>query len=227
MSKTPVDPPARAKKGAKRAMPAIPLAEQAYVGLKHKILARELSPGDHVNVAQLSEQLGLGRNPILQAIHRLDREGLVDIIPRKGILVKAETLDSFLELIAARQLVEPYLTGLAVEQATPELLASLKRLLEAGWEHHRKQNRLGSMEVDRRFHQTLYASAGNDLLADFAAQLLDRSMRLWFRPVAADPGQPNIAELESLYETIERGDKQAAMEFMSRHIGSVQNKFLA
>ncbi len=214
-------------KSTKSGVPAVSLGEQAYVAIKRMILARELNPGDQVNVGQLSEQLDLGRNPILLAIHRLDREGLVAIIPRKGIMIKAETLDSFLELIAARQLVEPYLTGRAVERATPELLASLKVLLDAGWEHHRKNNRLGSMEVDRTFHQTLYASSGNDLLAEFAAQLLDRSMRLWFRPVAADPDKPNVAELERLYEKIEQGDKQAAIELMIEHIGSIQNKFLA
>lgn len=214
------------KKAGTETVPAASLGEQAYVAIKRMILTRQLNPGDQVNVAQLSEQLELGRNPIHLAIHRLDREGLVAIMPRKGILVKAETLDSFLELIAARQLVEPYLTGLAVERATPELLEKLQQLLDKGWEHHKAQNRLGSMEIDRLFHQTLYESSGNDILAEFASRLLDRSMRLWFRPAATAPATPNIAELQTLFETLGRGDKEAAIKQMAEHIGSVQRKYL-
>lgn len=207
--------------------PTASLGEQAYVAIKRLILTRELKPGDQVNVAQLSRQLDLGRNPIHLAIHRLNREGLLAIIPRKGILIKAETLDSFLELTESRQLIEPYLTGLAVDRATPELLAKLEQLLETGWERHLAQDRLGSMEVDRLFHQTLYESAGNSILAEFAARLLDRSMRLWFRPVASDTAKPNIAELADLFETIKRGDKDAAIYQMKEHIGSIQRKYLA
>ena len=75
---------------------------------------QELKAGDQINVTPLSEQLALGRSPVHMAIHRLDREGLVDILPRKGILVRSETLESFFELINARLLVEPYLVELLV-----------------------------------------------------------------------------------------------------------------
>src|SRR5690606_32449142 len=98
------------------------LAEQAYVALKRMILNRELQPGERVNVSQLSELVGLGKNPIHLAVHRLDREGLIEIIPRKGILIRSETLDSFLDLISARQLVEPYLMEAAVENITGEAI---------------------------------------------------------------------------------------------------------
>ena len=209
------------------ALPAQSLGEQAYVGIKRMILTHELRAGDQINVARLSEQLNLGRSPIHLAIHRLDREGLVDILPRKGIMVKAETLESFLELIAARLLVEPYLTSLATEHATDELLNNLEHLVATGWEHDRRQNRLGGMEIDRLFHQTLYESSGNRILADFAGHLLDRSMRLWFRPASGISERPNVAELEALLNTIRKGDKAAASKMMEDHIGSVRQKFLA
>ncbi len=227
MSKALANPKPSRKKNNTTTGPASSLGEQAYVAIKRLILTRELKPGDQVNVAQLSTHLELGRNPIHLAIHRLDREGLVAILPRKGILIKAETLDSFLELIESRQLIEPYLTGLAVERATPELTAKLQEILDQGWERFHAQDRLGSMEVDRIFHQTIYESAGNSLLAEFALQLLDRSMRLWFRPAAPDGGKPNVAELAELAESIKHGDKEAAISQMKEHIGSVQRKYLS
>lgn len=205
---------------------AASLGEQAYVAFKRLILSRELKPGEHVNVARLSERIGLGKNPIHLAAHRLDREGLVEIIPRKGILIRAETLDSFLDLISARQLIEPYLAAEAVDRLTPEVLKRLDALIEKGWALHHGGDRLGGMEVDRLFHQTVYEASGNDLLSEFATQLLDRSMRLWFKPAAPNEEAPNIEQLETLLETMKRGDKEATAAQMKAHIGSIRRKFL-
>lgn len=202
------------------------LGEQAYVAFKRMILSRELKPGEHVNVAWLSEQIGLGKNPIHLAAHRLDREGLVEIIPRKGILIRAETLDSFLDLISARQLIEPYLAVEAIDHMTPEELKNLEALIEKGRALHQAGDRLGDMEVDRLFHQTVYEASGNSLLSEFAGQLLDRSMRLWFKPTASSEEKPNIEQLAMLLETMKRGDKDATAVQMKAHIGSIRRKFL-
>lgn len=218
--------PAISRAAQRGTTPVASLGEQAYVKLKRMILNRELKAGEQVNVAQLSEQLGLGKNPIHLAAHRLDREGLIEIIPRKGILIRAETLDSFLDLISARQLIEPYLAAEAVDHLEPEVIETLESIIEKGWEHHRNGDRVGSMEIDRLFHQTVYDAAGNDLLAEYAGQLLDRSMRLWFKPVAAAEEAPNIEQLETLLNTMKRGDKEATAAQMKEHIGSIRRKFL-
>lgn len=203
---------------------SLPLAEKAYVAIKKMILENELKPGDQVNVAQLCNILSIGRSPIHQAIHRLDREGLVAILPRKGILIKAETIDSFLNLIDARLLVEPYLTGEAMHRMTPELLDKLKKIVQIGRQCAQNNDHHGSMEVDRFFHQTLYEAANNELLANFAGQLLDRSMRLWFRTYTPSAENQNIHELEALYKTIASADREAAVDMMEQHITSIRKK---
>lgn len=202
------------------------MGEQAYIAFKRLILNRELKPGEHVNVALLSEQLGLGKNPIHLAAHRLAREGLVEIIPRKGIVIRAETIDSFLELIAARQLVEPYLAAEAVNYMSAEVFERLDSLLQKGWHLQEAGDRLGAMEVDRLFHQAVYESANNTLLAEFACQLLDRSMRLWFAPAPDSTEPSNMEQLSSLLETMKRRDREGTAEQMKAHIGSIQRKFL-
>lgn len=196
------------------------------MALKRMILNGELKPGDQVNVAQLSEQMGFGKNPVHLATHRLDREGLIEILPRKGILIRAETLDSFLELIEARELIEPHLVGEAVARLTPDVVERLQALIEKGRDCHQRGDRQGGMEVDRLFHQTVYAAAGNELLAEFAGQLLDRSMRLWFRPSAATQEKPNVEQLNDMLDTMLRGDREGTMRQMREHIGSIRRKFL-
>ncbi|NYT25063.1 GntR family transcriptional regulator [Alcaligenaceae bacterium] len=205
---------------------SISLGEQAYIAIKSMILRRELRPGDQINVAQLSEKTGLGRSPINLAIHRLEREGLVDILPRKGVLVKSETLESFMELVSARLLIEPYLTGLAVEQADAELINRLKELIQKGRECHNNNEPVGVMLVDRMFHQMLYQQAGNSILAELAQGLLDRSMRIWFQPTAAQNRSSNIEDLEELYLHIKNGDKESASSMMYKHINSLKKRML-
>jgi DNA-binding GntR family transcriptional regulator len=224
MPKTPTSPQASPRARTTGSI-GTSLGEQAYVAIKRMILTGELRAGEQLNVAMLAEKLELGRSPVHMAMHRLDREGLIAIIPRKGILVKAETMESFLELIAARQLVEPHLTGEAMNHMTPDLLAQLDLLVEQGWKHHRESDRLGGMQVDRLFHQTLYDASGNSILSAFAGQLLDRSMVLWFRAPKGDEKRPNVAELESLLAAIKENDRVAAMALMSEHIASVQEKY--
>lgn len=216
----------RTSRGRSRQAPTASLGEQAYIAFKRLILNRELKPGEHVNVARLSEQLGLGKNPVHLAAHRLAREGLVEIIPRKGILIRAETIDGFLELIAARQLVEPYLAAEAVDYLTTDAFEQLDKLLEKGWKLQDAGDRLGAMEVDRLFHQTVYEAANNVLLAEFAFQLLDRSMRLWFTPAPDSTEPSNMEQLTSLLETMKRRDKAGTAQQMKDHIGSIQRKFL-
>jgi len=212
--------------GAGHDVSALSLGEQAYVAVKKLILSHALRPGEHINVAQLCERLGLGRSPVHLATHRLAREGLVEILPRKGMLVKAETLDGFLELIAARQLVEPFLTGLAVDNMRPEIVEQLQALVATGWERYRQKDHQGGMEVDRRFHHLLYDTAGNRTLAEFAALLLDRSMLLWFRPKVDAAERANVAELEDLLDCIRRGDREGAVRTMEAHVGSIRRKYL-
>ena len=211
---------------AQHAIAAPSLGEQAYVAVKKMILSHELRPGEHINVAQLCQRLGLGRSPIHLATHRLAREGLVEILPRKGLLVKAETLDGFVELIAARQLIEPFLTGLAVDRMRPEIIDRLQELVDKGWERYRQKDHAGGMEIDRRFHHMLYDAADNRTLSDFAALLLDRSMLLWFRPKVDAGERANVAELEDLLDCIRRGDREGAVRTMEAHVGSIRQKYL-
>lgn len=203
------------------------MSEQAYVQLKGMILRAELRPGDRINATQLSGQLGLGRSALQMAIHRLEREGLVDVIPRKGILVKAETLESYRDLIEARCLIEPHLAGLAATRLSDSQLGVLDQIIAAGWASHEQQDRMGSMEADRAFHLLLYGASGNAVLAEVATCLLDRSMRLWFQQPLFPSSQPNVVELEQLLALLKDRDAEAAVRQMREHITSIYRKNLA
>lgn len=217
---------APAKRAATKAPRRISLSEQAYTAIKQLILRGDLKAGDRVTEAGLCERLALGRNPVHIAVHRLHREGLVEIVPRKNIVIRGETIESFVELWNARLLVEPHLTESTAARADETLVDELRRLLAVGRKRHRAGDRHGCMEIDRAVHQRIYQASGNGLLADFASLLLDRSMRLWFAPlVGRYEDDRTMDELAALVDAIVRYDPVVVRRLMAEHIGSLRNNF--
>src|ERR1700742_4044211 len=82
------------------------LLDTAYEKIKQQITACEFRPGDYLNEADLSERLGIGRTPVHQAIDRLMMDGLVQVMPRKGIIVTPVSLDDVLQTVDVRLLNE-------------------------------------------------------------------------------------------------------------------------
>lgn len=214
-----------AQSATQKTFEQLPLSEQAYFRIKKLILKNTLKVGDRINVEQLSKNLSLGRSPIYLALHRLDREGLIEILPRKGILVKGETLDSLFELLQARELIEPYLTLLATQNISKQTIKLLEQIIQQGWHCYEQGNKEGEMLADRSFHQNLYGASNNNLLADFATQLLDRSMRLWFLPRPNDTKHANTQELENILEAIKNQDAKQAAQKMLEHVSSIRKRF--
>ena len=112
---------AKARTGARRkAAPreaATSLLDTAYEEIKHRITICAFRPGDYLNEAEISTTLGIGRTPVHQALDRLMVEGLVQVMPRKGIIVKPVSLDEALQTIEVRLLNESYCVRLAADRA--------------------------------------------------------------------------------------------------------------
>ena len=107
----------------------VSLRDRAYQEIKRRINKMEFRPGAYLNEAQISRTLRIGRTPVHQALDRLMLEGLVQVIPRKGVMVESISLDQVLQIIDVRLVNEPFCVGLAAERATPAELSQLRRLL--------------------------------------------------------------------------------------------------
>src|SRR3954454_17226703 len=96
------------------------LTEKAYRLIEELIVTLQIAPGTVVSEASLSERLGIGRTPIREALQRLARERLVVIMPRRGIVVADENINTQLRLIELRREIEPLLAQLAPRRASDE-----------------------------------------------------------------------------------------------------------
>ena len=104
------------------------LAEQAATALRDEIYTGDLAPGAKINIDDAAERLRMSQVPVREALRTLAAVGLVDALPQRGYVVRAETLDDFLDTYNLRLVLE----GLAAKLSAPNLeLADLVRIREA------------------------------------------------------------------------------------------------
>jgi DNA-binding GntR family transcriptional regulator len=211
--------PLRTKRRARA--PEAALHSQAYEKIKHEIITLRFRPGEYLNEAQVSKLLRIGRTPVHQALNRLMLEGMVEVIPRKGVIVKAVSLNDVLEMIDVRIINETYCARLAVARADESEMAELARILDDSEKTATTSDTVRQMMLDRDFHGTLARAAKNAVLAECIRTLHDRSLRFWFISLR-DPAHHVAVKEEhrAILEAIRARDPDAAADAVRNHIES-------
>ena len=208
---------------ARHAMPQS-LRDLAYEAIKYRIITCAFKPGEYVNEARVAAVLGLGRTPVHQAIDRLMLEGMVQVIPRKGVIVKPVSLDEVMQIIEARFIVEPQGVRLTAERADENDIAALADILSRAQQWTAVRNVEQMMLLDREFHLVLVRAARNDVFADILSKLHERSLRFWFISLT-DIGHHGAVQQEhqAILQAIRDRDLDAAEVAMRQHIESFRN----
>lgn len=214
-------------KGEGRAGPRT-LSETAYAILKEKLISAHYVPGQFLQEAQVVEDLGMGRTPVHQALHRLHQEGLIEIIPRKGVLVQSDSLSEIHLALETRLLIEPFCAGLTAERRTPEQLAELESLNRLFDDNQADLSKKALMELDRTFHARIATFSGNHLLAEFQRGVHDRMSRIWFLPTwHFHDFNMTSNEHAAIIDTIRARDSVAASAAMRSHIESLRVRIIS
>jgi len=197
------------------------LRDLAYEAIKHRIITCAFKPGEYVNEAHVSAGLGLGRTPVHQAIDRLMLEGMVEVIPRKGVIVKPVSRDEGMQIIETRLIVEPQGVRLAAERADETDIAALSDTLARAQQWTAVRNVEQMMLLDREFHLVLARAARNDVFADILRRLHERSLRFWFISLTAPDHHETVQqEHRVILQAIRDRDLAAAETAMRDHITS-------
>lgn len=202
----------------------VSLRDKAYEALKTKIITCELRPGEAITVANLAEHVGLGRTPVIQAVDRLVTDGLVEVMPRKGIVVAPISLNEIFDIIEVRILNECQAARWAADKVTKADLAALQANLDAmrAASEARDIDRL--IHLDREFHRLISAAAGNPVLAEFLGNLHDRAVRFWFVSMRAPDHNARVCNQHAtLIDAFRRHDPDAAEAAMRAHIVDFQH----
>jgi DNA-binding GntR family transcriptional regulator len=204
----------------------VPLRQTVYDALVELIVNGVLQPGQRMVEAELARRLGVSRQPIREAFHRLQAEGWVDLRPGQGAFVHTPTDTEVSQLLDVRALLESEAARLAAGAATPEQVASLRDIWKGGVDAIEAADPERIVAANGRFHAQVRAISGNVVLAELIG-LVDRRVRWYHRQVAQARGLESWNEHAEIIDAIEAGDGDAAAAVARRHTEHTKRAYMA
>jgi DNA-binding GntR family transcriptional regulator len=193
-----------------------PLRERVYEALLELITTRSLKPGQHLVESELAQHLGVSRQPVREALQRLNTDGWVDLRPAQGAFVHEPTEDEADQLLTVRTLLEAEAARLAALEADETGVAELEELCQRGEAAVAQDQVEAVVEANAAFHAAVMRLARNPVLAELAAQV-DRRVRWYYTPIARQRGIQSWIEHRELIAAIADGDGKRATRVMRAH----------
>lgn len=204
------------------AQPARSLTDQAYETLEELIVTLRLAPGTVLSESALSDQLEIGRTPVREALQRLAREGLITILPRKGILVTEINPRSQLLLLEVRRELERLLARTGAIRATKEEREQFHAIAEGMKKASRENDEVGFMRLDDALNKLIAKAAHNEYANRAIGLTHGLSRRFWYMHYKEAADLPLAAGLHAnLAEAIANADPETAAAACDRLIDYV------
>jgi DNA-binding GntR family transcriptional regulator len=198
----------------------VPLRQSVYDALIDLIVGGELPPGQHMVETDLARQLGVSRQPIREALHRMEAEGWVDLRPSQGAFVHVPTDSEVDELLDVRALLEAETARLAAvgrgPQARQAQLDRLRDICREGQAAAEADDFGGAVAANNAFHAEIAAMGGNAVLAELA-DIVGRRVQWYYRMVAPSRGHGSWTEHAEMIDVIEAGDPERAEALARKH----------
>lgn len=145
----------------------------AYRKIKERIIECEYAPGTIINGIQICEELGISRTPVREAISRLESEGFIKVMPKRGIYVNGISLNDVMQIFQVRLEIEPFALRLAAPRLPKnELLKFRERIVKNDTEVH------DGFRLDAAFHLFFVEYCGNRFIIDMMRQVLAQNNRV-------------------------------------------------
>jgi DNA-binding GntR family transcriptional regulator len=202
----------------------VPLRQSVYDALIDLIVGGELSPGQHMVETDLARQLGVSRQPIREALHRMEAEGWVDLRPSQGAFVHVPTDSEVDELLDVRALLEAETARLAAANRTngpapsaPSApLDRLREICREGQAAAEAGDFAAAVLANNAFHAEVAVIGGNAVLAELA-DIVGRRVQWYYRMVAPTRGHGSWAEHAEMIEAIASADAERAQALARSH----------
>lgn len=187
------------------------LSDRAYKRLEEMIVTLQLGPGTVLTEASLAELLGIGRTPIREALQRLAREGLVLILPRRGILVSEINIRKQLKLLEVRRELERLMAKASANRASEDERGEFRSIADGMEAASRNNDDLTFMRHDRALNQLISRAARNEFASRAMGIMHGLSRRFWYVHYKEVADLPLCARLHAdLARTIASGDGEEA-----------------
>ncbi|SAI50482.1 GntR family transcriptional regulator [Bordetella ansorpii] len=185
--------------------------------LRERILSGEFTAGDRLVEGKLSEEMGVSRIPVREALRALASEGLVTIEPRRGASVAILSDDVAYDMVEVRATLEGLNAKLAAQRRDEKTVERLRSFLEQGAEAVRSDTLENFLALNSQFHEMLATIAGNVVLTDLMRSLRDRTALL-FAPSNMRRAKQNWDEHSQILNAVIAGNGELANLLATQHV---------
>ena len=190
-----------------------------YNELRRRIIEFTYQPGSILNEVELAEEFGVSRSPIRTALQELERDDLLQIVPRYGAQVAPIDFRNIKGLFEVTKQLDPFATRLAVRRITPEQLAEMKEIIKHLEGFSTTDSYQDAITEDERFHEIIFEACDNKWLTDMVKHLHLHTERLWhYCNDYFDDMSIFTRTFKLIVQAMEDGDEDAAELYAREHI---------
>lgn len=205
----------------------LPLRDVVFNTLRKAILTGELKPGERLMEIHLAKKLGVSRTPIREAIRKLELEGLVTMIPRRGAEVAQITEKSLKDVLEVRRALDALCAELACERITEEEMQQLEEASRAFEQATKTRDATVIAKADVAFHDIIVAATGNQRLVQLVNNLAEQMYRYRFEYIKDESQHDKlIEEHRMIYENILTKNCEDAAKAAKEHIDNQEKSII-
>jgi len=183
------------------------------------IIEGQLEPGSRIHEGQLGLALGVSRTPLREALKFVASEGLIDLVPGRGGIVRRLTPRDVRNMLDVLTALETLAGRLACRNATDEEIAGVRDLHDRMMDFYADRQRLEYYKLNQAIHSAIAALSGNDFLAATHASIQSRLKRIRFiGNETPDHWAGAVREHGEMIAALERRDEAALTEVLTRHV---------
>ena len=204
-----------------------PLREIVFEYLRQSILDGKLEPGKRLMEIQMAEQLGVSRTPVREAIRKLELEGLVVMVPRRGAYVADVSIKDVLEVLEVRMVLEGLAASLAAERMSDDEINELTSVCDEFKRYYEEDNIEGMIQKDVEFHDRIFNSTGNNKLNQISQSLREQIYRFRVRYISRyNKAKELVDEHQALLDAIRNRDPDKAYKCGMKHIENLTDHMM-
>ncbi|MBQ7360268.1 MAG: GntR family transcriptional regulator [Lachnospiraceae bacterium] len=206
----------------------LPLRDVVFNTLRQAILTGELKPGERLMEIHLANRLGVSRTPIREAIRKLELEGLVTMIPRRGAEVAEITEKSLQDVLEVRRALDALSVELACDRITEEDLEQLEKACKTFEETIEGKDLKKIAQADVALHDIIVKATGNTRLVQMVNNLSEQMYRYRFEYIKDESNHQRLVEEHRvIFECLKRKDKETASQTAKLHIDNQEASVMA
>ena len=203
------------------------LRDRVYEILKKSIVFQEISPGEKIDEEAIAKQLGVSRTPIRETLCRLENEGIVKVVPRRGAFVVKHSREKITEILMVREVLEGFAARLAVDHVDGKLTDKMKSLFNQFSGSDIREQSKDYTQADLEFHNLIIKASRNDLLINIMNTLNDHIQMLRIQTVSHEGRmEQSLVEHFKIIQAMEQKDHSSAEYLMREHIRKMRESAL-